>query len=273
MWSMMDAMSSDEKGGGARRNRAMRRPAVRPGPLADLKSLIYELYLAAGAPTLDEIAAGAREDDTLAGAPGRDTISRIIGSADLPASQADVTAVVTVLARSARADDTHAAELARDLWVAALTDVTRIPAGAIRVSGADPRRLGVHAAIRVPGVPDDGPPEYVPRDADDGQHGVRAKVRTAAEDGGFILLVGGSSVGKTRSAYEAVTALLPDWWLVHPAGPDEVAALAAAAAPRTVVWLDELQRYLNAEHGLAGAVRTLLNSAHPAVVIGTLWPE
>ena len=89
-----------------------------------------------------------------------------------------------------------------------------------------------------------------------------------------MLLVGGSSVGKTRCAVEAVKALLPDWWLVHPAGPAEVAALAQAPPPRTVVWLDELQRYLDGEHGLTGGVvRALLNAPHPVVIIGTLWPD
>jgi hypothetical protein len=59
---------------------------------------------------------------------------------------------------------------------------------------------------------------------------------------------------------------------VHPAGPDQLAALTAAPFPRTVVWLDELQDYLDGEHGLTGAmVRALLN--HQAVIIGTLWPD
>ena len=41
-----------------------------------------------------------------------------------------------------------------------------------------------------------------------------------------------------------------------------------------MVWLDELQRYLDGEHGLVGAVvRVLLNAPHPAVIIGTLWPD
>ena len=148
------------------------------------------------------------------------------------------------------------------------------PAGAVRVSEADPRRLGVHAAISVPRVPDEVLPEYVPRDVDPAGSGVRARVTAAAEQGGFVLLVGGSSVGKTRSAVEAVKALLPDWWLVHPAGPAEVATLAAAPPPRLVVWLDELQRYLDGEHGLTGGVvRALLNAPHPAVIIGTMWPD
>ena len=258
-------------GAAAAGNRAAR---VQPGPLADLKALIYELYLQAATPTLDEITAAVVDDDELAGAPGRDTISRLIGDPGLPTSQADVVAVVTVLARAARWDPGDAAGRARDLWVAAWMASARYPVGGIRVSEADPRRLGVHAAISVPGVPDEVPPEYVPRDVDAAEFGVRAKVAAAAQRGGFVLLVGGSSVGKTRCAVEAVKALLPDWWLVHPAGPGEVAALAAAPSPRTVVWLDELQRYLDGEHGLTGGVvRALLNAPHPAVIIGTLWPD
>ena len=148
------------------------------------------------------------------------------------------------------------------------------PAGAVRAQDTDPRRLGVHAAISAPGAPDEIPPEYVPRDIDVAEYGVRAKVAVAAERGGFVLLVGGSSVGKTRCAAEAVKALLPDWWLVHPASSAEVAALAQVPSPQTVVWLDELQRYLDGEHGLTGGVvRALLNPPDPAVIIGTLWPD
>jgi hypothetical protein len=109
---------------------------------------------------------------------------------------------------------------------------------------------------------------------DSAEFGVRAQVAAAARRGGFVLLVGGSSVGKTRCAVEAIRTLLPDWWLVHPAGSAEVAVLARAPAQRTVVWLDELQRYLDCEHGLTGGVmRALLNAPHPAVIIGTLWPD
>ena len=69
-------------------------------------------------------------------------------------------------------------------------------------------------------------------------------------------------------------SLLPDWWLVHPASPVEVITLAQAPPPRTVVWLDELQRYLDGEHGLTGGVvRALLTASHPAVITGTLWSD
>jgi hypothetical protein len=40
-------MSSDEK---ARSQRAVTRPRLPPGPLADLKALIYEVYTRAGTP-------------------------------------------------------------------------------------------------------------------------------------------------------------------------------------------------------------------------------
>ena len=266
-------MSSDEKSGS---QRAIKRPQVPPGPLAELKALLYQLYQEAGPPTMYEIAAwiAADENEDLAAAPGRATVARIIGSATMPPSQANLVTVVTVLARAARWDSGDAAQRARDLWVEARMDSARTPAGGVRVSEADPRRLGVHAAISVPGVADEVLPEYVPRDADDGELGVWAKVAAAAKRGGFVLLIGGSSVGKTRCAFEAVAALLPDWWLAHPAGPTEVAALAKVPTARTVVWLDELQRHLDGEHGLTGGVvRALLNPPHPAVIIGTLWPD
>ena len=152
-------------------------------------------------------------------------------------------------------------------------DAAGIPARGRPAAEWDLRRLGVHAAIGVPGVAEDVPPEYVPRDVDSGEYGVRAQVAAAARRGGFVLLVGGSSVGKTRSAAEAVTASLPDWWLVRPGGPGQVAALAAAPTRRLVVWLDELQHYLDGADGLTAAVvGALLDPPHPAVVIGTLWP-
>ena len=40
------------------------------------------------------------------------------------------------------------------------------------------------------------------------------------------------------------------------------------------MWLDELQRYLDGEHGLTGGVvRALLTAPGPVVIIGTLWPD
>ncbi|WP_239341770.1 TIR domain-containing protein [Frankia sp. CiP3] len=153
------------------------------------------------------------------------------------------------------------------------TGAVSVPRGAVRIADADPYRFGVHPAIRLPEGAHDVPPAYVERDIDLAADGVRARLRTAAVRGGFLLLVGGSSVGKTRCAIEAVKAELPDWWLLRPTSATDLRALAAAPPARTVLWLDELQNYLGGEHGLtAGIVHALLDAPGPVVLVGTLWP-
>lgn len=157
-------------------------------------------------------------------------------------------------------------------WLAAWERVSaahlRRPAGAVRVREARARLLGVHAAIRVEGSSRDLP-VYVPRDLD---ADVRTAVAAAADDGGLVLMVGGSSVGKTRTLLEAVQTVLPEWWLVHPTDTAELREFATTPTPRAVVWLDELQRYLDAAGGLpAGAVRSLITAG--VVLVATLWPN
>ncbi|MFI7643632.1 hypothetical protein [Nonomuraea sp. NPDC049400] len=100
------------------------RPQTESGPLGDLKGLLYGLYVEAGHPTLDQIAADVAADD-LPGAPERDSIHRILSSPHLPPSQADVVTVATVLARRARWDTADAAARARESWVTAHLAATR----------------------------------------------------------------------------------------------------------------------------------------------------
>ena len=151
-----------------------------------------------------------------------------------------------------------------------------------RVAACDPRQLGVHPAISVV-APDDRPghgrglpelPTYVSRDVDEE---MREAIVDAAGNGGLVVLVGGSSTGKTRAAYEAVRAELPDWRLLHPADPAELAtSVAARQLPRSgvVVWLDEAQHYLTGPDRLTtGMARALLDPNHPMVVIATMWPQ
>ena len=88
---------------------------------------------------------------------------------------------------------------------------------AVRVAEADPRRLGVHAAISVPGVSDEIPPEYVLRDIDDASS-VSAPTVAAAAQTGRVRAAGGRVVGREDPLRDrGGKALLPDWWLVHPA--------------------------------------------------------
>ncbi|MET9811938.1 hypothetical protein [Streptomyces sp. NPDC006355] len=145
----------------------------------------------------------------------------------------------------------------------------------VRVRDADPIRLGVHRPIRVTGAEPTALPAYVPRDLDtrDGD-GVRRMVGAAARDGGFVLLVGGSSVGKTRSLYEAIRALLPDWWLLHPADAGMIGPVMDQLPGPLVIWLDELQHHVSGTHQLTAAtVRALLARPEPVVLVGTLWPH
>ena len=153
-------------------------------------------------------------------------------------------------------------------WERAATAGLSRPPGGVRVRDAEPRQLGVHAAIHADSAPGELP-VYVLRDID---ARLRATLNAETQRGCFVLLVGGSSVGKTRTMYEAVLNVLPDWWLVHPDpdASDTLRPLAAAPAPRTVVWLDELQRYLRS--GLtAGSIRSLLRDG--TVLAATMWPD
>jgi tetratricopeptide (TPR) repeat protein len=136
----------------------------------------------------------------------------------------------------------------------------------------DPVLLGVHKAAPA-AVPVDGGgrarehvPSYVPRDVDAG-----LRERLAA--GAFVLLIGDSAAGKSRTAFEAMAATLPGHLLVCPSGRDAaaVAVARAAQARQSVLWLDDLERYLGTG-GLTVAQigRVIAGTGGHRVVIGTL---
>ena len=138
--------------------------------------------------------------------------------------------------------------------------------------------------------PEDAPPglpvlpPYVPREHDQ----VLGQVVRAAAEGrsGIAVLVGGSSTGKTRACWEALALLRdqdPPWRLWHPidpSRPDAALTELPGIGPRTVVWLNEAQFYLDpAEAGLgervAAGLRELLRDPGraPVLVLATVWPE
>ncbi|MGW4615887.1 hypothetical protein ACWEJS_26975, partial [Rhodococcus triatomae] len=283
-------MSGDTGGGrpGPRESVKRQRPLKRarvgwPPVLRELKELLYEVYLAAGAPSLDEIAGDIVGDD-LAGAPRRDTVHRIMTDGERPGQQADVVAVATVLARRAAWDIPDLAGRVRELWVqAGMAQRAGRPIGDLRddirlvLDGG----LGVHPALDAGGGRDRFGilPAYIQRD-----HDARLKaVVEAAEAGrsGIAVLVGGSSTGKTRALWEAVCALPEGWRLWHPlspTAPDAVLAALPDIAPRTVVWLNEAQHYLDVGtlgEQVAAGLREQLHdpSRAPVLVLGTLWPQ
>ena len=109
-------------------------------------------------------------------------------------------------------------------------------------------------------------PAYVPRDVDS-----RLRERLAA--GGFVLLVGDSTAGKTRAAFEAMAATLPKHVLVCPSGREavSVAVTQAAQTRRCVLWLDDLERFLGSG-GLTAAQlgRLIIGAGHHRVILATL---
>ena len=278
----MSGDREDRRGRAVRRPRVVRRPVAGPGPLGELKELLYRLYLEAGPPTLEHIAALIAADEGLDGMPEKDTIARCLGSPDLPASQLDVIAIATVLAREARWDPDDAVARARALWVQARMSV---PAGRPVGEFTDPFALEVHQPVEVAVRPGAAElpvlPAYVPREHDRRLAGVVS--RAAGGDSLIAVLVGGSSTGKTRACWEAVHALPAGWRLWHPIFPDRAEAFLAElerVGPRTVVWLNETQFYLLTGDPLAGervaaGLRDLLRdpARGPVLVLGTIWPR
>jgi hypothetical protein len=111
----------------------------------------------------------------------------------------------------------------------------------------NPSALGVHPAAllsqndaipsQIAALPPNMP-RYVPRDSD-------RELYSALIDSKFVLVVGDSTAGKTRSAYEAAQACLPDYYLLDPEREGLGALLKADAVPnRCLVWLDDLQDHM-----------------------------
>lgn len=105
----------------------------------------------------------------------------------------------------------------------------------------DPVALRVHPAalLQLPGGDVDRVPPYVRRD-------IHTELELAVARGGFVVVIGDSTAGKTRGAYEVLRASLPDHFLIAPAGREalETAASVVAEHKRCVMWLDDLERFL-----------------------------
>ncbi|XVQ09202.1 tetratricopeptide repeat protein [Spirillospora sp. CA-255316] len=118
----------------------------------------------------------------------------------------------------------------------------------------DPLAVGVHPALSQTteaGTVDRCPP-FVRRDRS-------GDVEAALRRGGFVLVVGESTAGKTRAAYEAMRACLPDHVFVRPRSREDLpeALRSAARHRRSVVWLDDLELYLGPNGLTAGMIGSL----------------
>ncbi|MQY08883.1 hypothetical protein [Actinomadura macrotermitis] len=137
-----------------------------------------------------------------------------------------------------------------------------------RVGDWDPVALGVHQAIG------GGPlPAYVRRAHD---HLLYALLDPAVAANRLVVLRGGSSTGKTRAAYQAVRARLPDRPLLYPASAGRLARLIEQGVPRgTVLWLNELRHYADDPAGphALDCLAELLTGRDHVIVLTALWPD
>lgn len=172
----------------------------------------------------------------------------------------------------ARAHNILAANAAKERF-AALPDKPR------PVALWSPKQLGVHPAVM--GVPGRTPGDFVlpayierPHDAKTRRH---LALLAEKEITGLVVIRGQSCTGKTRTAYEAVNRVFPEWGLVFPKDADSLlAVLAADAFERdTILWLNEAQSFFYGKYGkvAASALRRRLEDPGSALVIATIWPE
>jgi hypothetical protein len=160
------------------------------------------------------------------------------------------------------------------------------PAGRLLAEVTDPFAVEVHLPILAEASGSGLPalPAYVPREHDTELR--KVTLGAAAGGSGIAVLVGGSSTGKTRACWEALELLRDQpepWRLWHPIDPSRPEAALRdlpAVGPRTVVWLNEAQFYLDlAADGLgervAAGLRELLRDPgrEPVLVLATLWPQ
>ncbi|MGN5380952.1 hypothetical protein ACQ4WX_38935 [Streptomyces lasalocidi] len=102
----------------------------------------------------------------------------------------------------------------------------------------DALSAGVHKAR--PGGGGSRVPPYVPRDID-------TSLRERIVQGGLVLVVGDSTAGKTRAAFEAVRSVFPGHSVLAPpigSSLRQVPEAVERSGLSSVVWLDDLEEYL-----------------------------
>jgi eukaryotic-like serine/threonine-protein kinase len=114
----------------------------------------------------------------------------------------------------------------------------------------DPIVLGVHPAA----ANDSGRvPPYIMRDID-------AELEDAIRTGGFIMVSGESTAGKSRAAFEIMRRVLPGHKVIAPAGRQSVQMMVDVALEqrRCVFWLDDIERFFGAGGLAVPAISRLL---------------
>ncbi|MDG6106124.1 sel1 repeat family protein [Dactylosporangium aurantiacum] len=146
-------------------------------------------------------------------------------------------------------------------WV---TDPTSAPF----VREVDPLDLGVK---RAPIFRSSAVPPYIERDID-GR--LDARLKNAIKAGGLILIVGDSTAGKSRTAYEAIVRSMPDHRILSPENIADMQAMLpglATCSEPFLLWLDDLERFLG-QNGLTSSIVAVLRRSR-VVIVATLRAE
>lgn len=174
-----------------------------------------------------------------------------------------VSAVVSIVATRARADLDVRSKRNRQLSERVVISTER---GGLRKVRELPDAVAfrVHPAAileRSDGQFDRLPP-YVRRDMD-------ALMDRVLVGTGFVLLIGESTAGKTRTAFEAISRKLPDHVFVAPNGHGDLDDVIGTVLEhrRCVVWLDELDRFLGPDGLSTAKINRMLGDGSRHVVI------
>lgn len=200
----------------------------------------------------------------------------------LPADEAAFRAVVRVCLQRARQRGVRPPVADEAGWMSLLHDARRsMGSSAERKSGGgrgrsqggagrvasewDPVTLGVHRAVG-----GDPLPTFVRRPHDEL---LDAVLDPDAARSRLVVLRGGPSTGKSRSAYNAVCAgRLASWRLEYPSIPAELTRLLEEGIrPRTLIWLRELRDYADGgQEALARLARVLADTGR-VIAVATTW--
>lgn len=194
----------------------------------------------------------------------------------LAISAAAVLAALAALAVAMRQGSVESSEERATLWREGIGPRKVVDA----LAGEGMYRLGVEIeapdALQRAGLVGGGHAPYLARGAVDGT--LRERLRRAASADGVSLVVvsGPSKSGKSRTLCEALSATLPEKWLIEPADAASLVALAGADAPPElregpcVIWLDDIEPFIG--HGDAALnLRTMSRLARwgrPVIVVG-----
>lgn len=132
----------------------------------------------------------------------------------------------------------------------------------------DPLDLGLHRAGLAYG---NAVPPYIRRDQDEK---VAFSLRQSAERGGMTLIVGDSTAGKTRSAYEGLLSTAPNRRLFAPTSLTELTSTIPSLihlGQQSVLWLDDLENYVD-PNGLTPRILTILRNAG-VMIVATIRTE